>query len=109
MPLLHSKGGPLHTCRTCTEECVLWEGIFCDDCGHWLHVKCEQIEIQILQQFKEVPEMQYICRSCRTDDKGVFNYADSLQRLYKVGLQGALWLSLLYYTRIMMIVTTPLS
>lgn len=88
MPHLHGKGGPQQVCKTCNDECVSWEGIFCAECGNWFHIKCEQVEIQILQAFKEVPEVPYICRSCRTDEKGFFSYPKTSQRLHKAAKRG---------------------
>lgn len=84
MPHLYGKGGPQQFCGKCDEECIAWDGVFCDVCGNWHHIKCEQLEIQILQAFKELPETPYICRSCRSDEKGVFSYENSIGRLHKV-------------------------
>ena len=84
MPLLHGKGIPQNVCAKCKEDCARWEGIFCDVCAEWYHVKCEQLEIQNQEVFKELPEAPYICRTCRTDDKGAFSFDKSLHRLHKV-------------------------
>ncbi|KAK7108167.1 uncharacterized protein [Littorina saxatilis] len=88
MPLLHGKGNLQHACAKCSEYCQGWEGVFCDVCGNWHHVKCEQLEIQILQAFKELPEVPYICKSCRSDERGSFSYDGSISRLHKAAKQG---------------------
>ncbi|XP_076444405.1 uncharacterized protein LOC143282641 [Babylonia areolata] len=83
MPLLHGKGTQPHHCGKCKEDIPTWDGIFCDECAEWFHVKCDQLEIQHQEAFRELPEAPYICRSCRSDDKGAFSYARSLERLRK--------------------------
>ena len=65
-------------CGNCGFQCND-DAIFCEDCGRWYHVKCENLSSNDFTVLRQLTE-EYLCSSC-THTGGEFSYDRALLRL----------------------------
>ena len=70
-----------HLCGVCSHHCSHGY-VFCSVCNKCCHTRCEQVADDCLQAIEHLPkDYPYICRVCRYDGEGQFDYAKALLRL----------------------------
>ncbi|XP_076466742.1 uncharacterized protein LOC143297990 [Babylonia areolata] len=90
MAYLQRKNIPRHQrmCMVCSQACS-YSYKFCSHCCLWVHNNCDAVVEEKLLQFERLSlDFPYICRKCRSDDEGNFDFTKCLQRLHKAATEG---------------------
>lgn len=75
-------------CSVCLAQCT-HSRFFCDFCASWVHTNCESLTPDKVKSFQRLPpDLPYICKKCRSDEEGVFDYEKASERLHKAAIQG---------------------